>query len=497
MILQILFVVALVLVFAWYDPFDIFMPTKLKLKNTPIQVQSIREIGELITAEYYGEVVSSLEEVIGEKQYVEQQKFNYIIDDMHSNFKDAMKFIREELNTNNKQDIYNYFSSENEDLAGNPVFNNYLYFINEKLKDKKYNKREFDKELSESQQKRLIKKIYKNADSFYDDLLQIETTDFTTINKEIIEETTKKEFKRSRLVLVGRGWVKAGFRFGEFSERNFRYDSERNRIHFIGMKPEVISATINPWFIPEEGVEGFEFLIAEKGARLKSEYTKMVKSRCLEKLTMQAMNKNILELAKKNAEEHLKAFFTLLLDKEIENVYFHADMLAYTLDLLLADSVIQNEEVFTIDSTLCEFYRTYHYPSRYEKIKSFLKALDTVKNKNLYGESFQLNARSSLLFSIVQDRTIDSLDIIRMDRRASLQKIDTLWQMDTLNAYYEKKLKDPKNESEFPDLTEIFKSVDDVFLSDLEKMILNLNMERDTAGIKSEELQMKILTFPN
>lgn len=497
LILQIIFVVTLVLVFAWYDPFDIFMPTKLKLKNTPIQVQSIREIGELITAEYYGEVVTSLEEVIGEKQFVEQQKFNYIVDDIHSNFKDAIRFLKDEIETNNKNEIYNYLATENPDLIGNPIFNSYLYFINEKLKNRNYRQREFEKELSDSQKKRLIKKIYKNTDDYFSELMNLETTEFTTTKKEIIENTNSKEFKRSRLVLVGRGWVKAGFRFGEFSDRNFQYDSERKRIHFIGMKPEVISATINPWFIPEEGVEGFEFLIAEKGARLRPEYTKMVKTRCLEKLNMQAMDKNILELAKKNAEDHLRAFFSLLLDKEIEKVYFHADMLAYTLDVLLADSAIRNEEVFTIDSTLCEFYRTYKYPNKYEKIEAFIEALDTAKNKNIYGEPFQLNSKSSLLFSIIQDRKIDSLDILRFNQRVSSQKIDSLWQMDILRSYYEKKDGDNGEAMSVPNLETEFKNVETIFISDLSRMILNLKMGKDTAGIKNEELRMKILIFPN
>ena len=66
LVLQIIVVIAAVLVFSWFDPFDFLAPTKRTLKNTPIQIQSIREIGELITAEYYGEVISSLKEVIGE-----------------------------------------------------------------------------------------------------------------------------------------------------------------------------------------------------------------------------------------------------------------------------------------------------------------------------------------------------------------------------------------------------------------------------------------------
>ena len=56
-LLQVILVVVVIVVFAFWDPFGIFIPTKLKLKDTPVDVQSIRDIGQLITAEYYGEVI--------------------------------------------------------------------------------------------------------------------------------------------------------------------------------------------------------------------------------------------------------------------------------------------------------------------------------------------------------------------------------------------------------------------------------------------------------
>ncbi|MFW5761693.1 MAG: hypothetical protein ACOCXH_12000, partial [Cyclobacteriaceae bacterium] len=60
-ILDALLVVGLVVAFAWFDPFGWFK-SKLKLEDTALLVSNVKEIGELITAEYYGEVIASLKE---------------------------------------------------------------------------------------------------------------------------------------------------------------------------------------------------------------------------------------------------------------------------------------------------------------------------------------------------------------------------------------------------------------------------------------------------
>lgn len=436
LILQIIVVVAAVLVFSWFDPFNILAPTKRTLKNTPIQIQSIREIGQLITAEYYGEVISSLKEVIGERQYNEMQEFNYIVDDLHKEFKFAIAdFMEEDLPNKNKDQIFASFAALYPELTSDSLYKTYLYYIFEKIKDRNYKRNEINKELEINQQKTLLKRLYLNRYNWRDQLFEIETEEFKSVKKEVIEKASKKDYRNSRLVLIGRGWVKAGFDFGEFSDRNFRYDEIRKRVHFIGLQPQIISATINPWFIPEEGVEGFEFLIAERGARLKPVYTKMVKQRCLDKLQQQAMEKQILTRSQENAETHLKAFFSLLLDEELAGVHFHTDYLDYMLDVILSDSVIRNEEVFTIDSAICYYIEVYKEKDRQKKLAAFIDTLQKAKT-NFYGEGVQLNSKSSLLFSIISDRMIDSADIIRLEQRKQLTQLDTLWLSDIFTDQY-------------------------------------------------------------
>ncbi len=432
LVLQIIFVVALVLVFSWFDPFDLLAPTKRTLKNTPVQVQSIREIGQLITAEYYGEVIASLKEVIGDQEYSEMQEFNYIVDDLHKEFKLAISdFAEENLPDKSKNGIYNSFKKAFPDLTGNSLYNTYLYYIFEKIKDRNYKRNENNKTLSIENKKTLMKRLYLNRYGWRNLLMEIETDEFKNIRKEKIERDAKKTYRHSRLVMIGRGWVKAGFDFREFTDRNFRYEKSRKRIHFIGLQPQIISATINPWFIPEEGVEGFEFLIAGRGARLKPEYTKMVKQRCLDKLQKQAMEKQILQRSQENAEGHLKEFFSLMLGEELTGVYFHTDYLDYTLDVILSDSVVRNDEVYTIDSAIAYFNQTYTFDNKAKRISDFITSLKNASH-NFYGLDFTLNTKSSLLFSLIQDRLIDSLEALQLENGIKPGIKDSIWYMNDL-----------------------------------------------------------------
>ncbi|HKZ36957.1 MAG TPA: hypothetical protein VJ184_04855, partial [Chryseolinea sp.] len=56
--LGIIVVVASVIVFSYFDPFSWFEPTA-KIDSTAILVKEVKQIGELITAEYFGEAITS------------------------------------------------------------------------------------------------------------------------------------------------------------------------------------------------------------------------------------------------------------------------------------------------------------------------------------------------------------------------------------------------------------------------------------------------------
>ncbi len=352
-LLQIILVVAAVLLFAFFDPFGIFIQTKRTLKNTPVDVERIREIGQLITAEYYGEVISSYAHEIQEAQdttleifrataYDLLERYVLEINRLHYQLEEG-EFKKSKIEEKARQSL-------NADVFQTAEFRKLLYYI---YSYPDYKAKDIDKELSYSRTQRLIRnavingyveKPIENTENFLNK--------FIAINAKVLEKENVKKLKRKNLVILGRGWVKAGFDFGQFTERNFKYDVERKSIYFIGFQPQILSATINPWFIPERGVEGFEFLIVERKARRDYKEVQIVKQRCLDELIRKAHEREILKRAVENAQENLKEFFTLIIGEEIQNVVMYDDELAYTYAEIVKNDTITGEELILIDYLL-------------------------------------------------------------------------------------------------------------------------------------------------
>jgi len=352
-LLQVILVVAAVLLFAFFDPFGIFMQTKRTLKNTPVDVQSIREIGQLITAEYYGEVISSYAHEIQEDQdttietfrantYAMLERYVLEINRLHDQLIEG-EFKKSKIGEKASQAL-------NAEEFQSSDFRKLLYYIDQ---NQNYNVKDTDKELSDSKTQRLLRDaVIKGYDN--GDIANTEKylNQFITSQAKVIEKENVKKLKRKNLVLLGRGWVKAGFDFGQFSEKNFKYDADRKSIYFIGFQPQILSATINPWFIPERGVEGFEFLIVERKARRDYKEVQIVKQRCLDELIRKAHEREILKLAIENAQENLKEFFSLIIGEEIKNVVLYDNELDYTYAEIIKNDTITGEELMLIDHLL-------------------------------------------------------------------------------------------------------------------------------------------------
>ncbi len=423
-VLQAVLIVAAVLVFCYFDPFRILAPSENTLKDTPIQVRSIREIGQLITAEYYGEVIASLDEVLTNEALTEANSFNFEIEALHRDFVSAIDSMAGMKMKKDK--IYPWFSSEYGELKEDRLFGQYMYYLSEKLKNRNYRAKEIQNVLSPASIVGLIIDLgFERKKELRENLHAITTDEIQYCFKLKKEEALAKTKKR-RLVLLGRGWVKAGFDFGTFSEKNFIFEKNRQRAIFIGLQPQIVSATINPWFIPEEGVEGFEFVIVERKERHDPELTKRVKQRCLEKLKKQAMDKKILEQAQSNAEKRLKSFFSLLCGSEIKEVVFYTDYLDYSLNALLSDSVLRDEEVLLVDDILSGHKKETGEEHSFAEYKSFLDNLQKA-NKQIHQCSFTLNSKSALLFNIVRDQKIDSADCSYFKQLNNVDWHDTLW----------------------------------------------------------------------
>lgn len=345
-----------VVVFSYFDPFDLLTSEKLKLRDTPVSVRSMKQIGELITAEYYGEVIASTMEEVEIEEVSMTSEFGDSLEVIHESFLDALEEIREagvakKLNTNRRKQIRLHYQEHNQELIGMPWYDTYMRYVFTKIEKpgETFDTKDLDKPLGVVQLGNLLKAALANGG-------QLENMDFEDLKGvfgDKLSDINEKKYRKRQLVLLGRGWVKAGFKFDSFTEDNFRYDKDAKRVVFIGMNPQILSATINPWFIPEKGVEGFEFLIVERKAKRDYEVMKRVKQLCLDKLEKQAMERDIFERATENAQEQLKAFFELLMGEPIRQVSFYNNIFDYTLEeIKRGGDVISGEDLYLIERAL-------------------------------------------------------------------------------------------------------------------------------------------------
>jgi len=349
---QIAIVVAAVVLFNLFDPFGWLNTKKLTLEDTPISVRSIREVGKLITAEYYGEVLTSLQESILEEIKETAEEDIDALKQVEEQFFEAMRDLHERKGSirlrgiNKRKKLYNLFYKDYA-VPTHPFFQSYIQYL---IDSKGY-----------KSEKRLLKSLYDleedNLERKLDSLkININEALVQQFRKEAETVTGNKKFKKSQIVVLGRGWVKAGIDFGSFNENNFKYDKENKTIHLVGMKPQILYSTINPWFIPEKQIKGFEVILITKRAK-KPEYMQKVKSRSLKKLRQQAIQSGILKQAKRNAEDNLKSFFSLLLPEGIDEVIIHDDFFSY-FDASFVSDTLTAETMKSIDSLLVNRYKT-------------------------------------------------------------------------------------------------------------------------------------------
>lgn len=378
--LDIVVVVLAIILFTMFDPFGIF--SKRSLKNTATILSGVKSIGELVTAEYYGEVISSLHgtRVYDLKPDTLNPEFencfilikSKIVDDVLFTLEDKgrlkgkqkraltkqvgevdyLKDIREEFKDNN---IYKHLIVF---LGVNNIRDSESFFIKEGEKDSfKHNAERRISEFILNEVFDILERLENNRKeisfSEFSDYIYSVPSYFSGV-ADFHFKLNKRKIKKPKhdIVFIGRGWVKAGFRFDQLNESNFYYDHKNEIIRFYGLSPEILDKDINPWFIPEKRIKGFELVDFYKKATF--EEAKEVKIRCKQELLEQAQKAGIIEQALINGEESLQSFFALLTNTPDLQVQFHDIPFKKEINMIKADTLITVNEALLIDSIISQ-----------------------------------------------------------------------------------------------------------------------------------------------
>ena len=266
------------LILFFVNPFSIFgKSTRLLVRDTPISLKEVHEIGELIASEYHGEVLESLKEIYKGTQETE-------LVEAYRNFKGTYQQVSKEI------------------PARKPRKQLRLFF--QKIKD---DKKEYF----------LLKKISNiKKDRQFVELL--DTTSWEDFRKKyvaevekVVDKYSKKTVKNAELVYLGRGSVKAGFDLSELKEENIQWKG-KDTLCLVDFNPKILDVTINPLYIPELGIAGFELIRATGERKITFEEIALVKNACREKLKNEAVERKIFNRAINSAEETLETFFGFL-----------------------------------------------------------------------------------------------------------------------------------------------------------------------------------------
>ncbi|MBC7450295.1 MAG: DUF4230 domain-containing protein [Cytophagales bacterium] len=389
-VLQALVVICGVLLFSYLDLFGWFNSKKKTLENTPVTISSIQEIGQLISAEYYGEVIASLNE-----EYIEELDDNVThLKRMDTLVADALSDIRGSgIAFKRKKSLLDYFNEHYSYITADVYYQYYIDYM--------CSLRHI------SNEKNLLEKLNKDN---YAPALQNISKDYLSKKIRDLFSPDKKSLKR-QIIMIGRGTVTAGFDFGSFTETNFKYNASTNVVYFIGIHPEILSCHINPWLIPEKKVKGFEILVCT-GKAAKQQYIQIVKQSCLDKLRESALNQQILEKAQINARETLKSFFTLLLNKPINNVVFLNSLTDYYQLELTVDGMLSDGELTLLDGLYQRLQNNTFGDTA--GIHKFIDSLETLPVYVDHKKRPALNVFSSLEYTMNKDWAIDSLEFQKL-----------------------------------------------------------------------------------
>ena len=276
-----------------YDfSFDNIIETKFTLEDTPTILKEVKDIGEIIGAEYYGEVIHSLTEYYADEDW---QSMKATFDEVKSLYTVMYKNRSGRVFSETQRVYY----SVDAFMEAHPTASNY---------DHQWFEAFMDISAFVMMEDRMLEAIRQN------NWLQFQKKYFSELDRERREWRTKRNGE-AVLIYLGRGMVKAGFNLNELDQQAFDLRGDTLLIH--DLDPQILNADINPWLVPpfasdSGGIKGFEVL-REEGT-VSHQARNIVKEGCKYDLIQDAWKAGIMETAEETAEATLLNFYNLLAD---------------------------------------------------------------------------------------------------------------------------------------------------------------------------------------
>ncbi len=371
LIFDIALVAAAILLIYWWNPLGIF-GGKTQLQPTANMVTEITEMGELITAVYYGEVITSIQEAridvlenpevtqqsIGAYEELKEMLVRLATFDSLSrdekimtlstenpklNRRDRNRLVLDAVSRNNILDKLIY-REDWEAFELLPLHDQVLAYLYSKFDKQEATIRN---NLTENQTKQLLFELYpKEIDTHWN------TEEFIDAYVQRKLDDAPRQEARKKLAMIGRGTVKAGFDLSELMPSMFYINEDAAELHFFGLAPKILNTDINPWFIPEKGIPGFDILT--HSGKVNFNDAKKVKEFAVQKLEVSAQRADILKHAELFGGETLKQLFSLVTGKEIKMVFFHHDQIIQLAQQIMKDRFINYEEAKLYEERITE-----------------------------------------------------------------------------------------------------------------------------------------------
>ena len=262
---------------------------KYEYLNGPTVLEEVKEIGELVGAEYYGEVIHSLLEQQEEEDFRRLADLHEEVKLMYTRHFNAARNLPVRRGEGEvRQDALRRFALRVETLSNSAWYRN------------------------------IFLKLGKSESELLEEIRQKSWEDFSTRYRDELlrQRRIQRQDLQSDPVLIylGRGDVLIGFDLKQL--RTDQMIRQGDTLILKDLDPTVISAAINPWYLaPDQdstgkGIPGFESLRQE--GEVSADMVAEVKSGAKDELIREAFRNGTPELAEASAEQTLLSFFNLL-----------------------------------------------------------------------------------------------------------------------------------------------------------------------------------------